>query len=404
MKIKLLAAFVLASAFSLWLSGRICGGGGEPRPLADAYFDTDMVHYVNILTGPVPPRPSPLHALFNFGYRPPTRLLAMALGASPGDDGGRALLASRMLVAVFFGIGVAAMVRIAGQLDVDDRKLAVLVPMILLASSNGVATVPESYGVSFGLLAACASVLLMPLEPARRALALAVGAVLCGGTTATNAVYPGGALGLLYLRDRTHGGLRPGWLTPRRIAAIALTPVVAGVVFLAVARVRFVRFYEHVFSYLHFTIIRHPLRALRDALTDLMFPVVAAYPAAGGHRLTFGVPEGLTWTWVHWVAVIAWCLLMALGVAEGLRNRALRGFTLGLIGWLGFNLLLHSVWGAVDHGLYMPHWSWALLILAMLAARRLSVGALVVLCVPVVAAQAMTLRFILGAIPSLSGG
>ncbi len=84
MRIKLLVVCLVASAFFLWLSGRILGGDGMGRGLLnDGLFDADIAHYTNILTGPSPPRPSPLHALVNFVYRPPTLLLAKILGAVP---------------------------------------------------------------------------------------------------------------------------------------------------------------------------------------------------------------------------------------------------------------------------------------------------------------------------------
>ncbi len=314
------------------------------------------------------------------------------------------MMAARILLAVFAACGIAALVRIAGQLEVNDRKLAVLVPVYLLATSNLVACVPESYGLSFGLLPICTSIILMPLEPTRKAGFLAVGAVLCGGTTITNILYPGGALSYLFARDREHGGLRPRWLTNARIAVIALSPFLAAAAVMPVVRVKFVKFYGHIFSYVHLNLFRQPGRALVDGLHDLMFPVVSAYPYTGGHRITFGVLEGLTWTGFHLVAAVAWAVLLVRGVAEGLRSPVLRTFTLGLMAWVGFNLLLHSIWGALDHGLYMPHWSWALLILATIAARRLKLWTLAVLCIPIVAAQVMTLRFVLEALPSLSAG
>lgn len=407
MKIKFLAAFVVAASLFLWASGRICGGDGGsagPGPVNDAFFDADMAFYTRVLTDPTPTRPSPLHGLMNVVYRPATRLMARALGGGPGGDPRRDVLAIRILLAAVAALGIVALVRIAGQVGLDDRRLLVLVSVGLLATSNVIACVPESYGLSFGLLAIWASIILTPLEPARKAVLLAIGAVLCGGTTITNIVYPGGAFLYLFLLAPDRGGLRPRWLTNARIAAAAVVPILAVAAFLPLARARFTKFYEHIFSYIHLNLFRHPGRALVDGLHDLMFPVVAAYPYAGEHRITFGVPDGIAWTWVHLAAAIAWGAWLALGLAEGLRDAALRTFTLGLVGWIGFNLLLHSIWGGPDHGLYMPHWSWALVILAMIGSRRIPLWAVVALGAPIVAAQVMTLRFILHAVPIMAAG
>ncbi len=402
MKTKLLAAFLISAACFLWLSGRICGDDATGRgPRDDLLFDADMALYVRILSGPTPNRPSPLHGLLNYAYRPPTLLLAKILGASPGDDGRAGLLATRILLAAFCALGIAALVRIGRGLDVEERKLLILFPMFLFASSNMLACTPESYGLSYGLLAVTAFIILEPIEPTRKAWILAGMAFLCAGTTVTNALYPGGAL--LYLLLREEGGIRPRWFTNRRISAVLLSPLVVALAMLPLIRAGFPRFYEHIFGWMHMNLFRQPARALMDGLQDLIYPVVSTYPCTINHQITFRLPEGVTWTWVHIAAAVAWSVLVYRGTAGGLRSPALRTFTLGLILWVGFNLFMHSIWSGPDHGLYMPHWSWSLLILATIAARRLGIGALIALCLPIIVAQGMTLRFVIKALASIPG-
>ena len=370
MKIKLLAAILISAVTFLWLSGRICGDDANGRgPRDDLLFDADMALYTKILSGPTPNRPSPLHGLLNFVYRPPTLLLAKILGASSGDDGRAGLIATRILLAAFCALGIAALVRIAKELEVEDRKLLILFPMFLLATSNLLACTPESYGLSYGLLAVTAFIILKPTEPARKAEILAAMSFFCAGTTITNALYPGGAILYLLLVRREDGGIRPRWLTNNRISAIILSPLVLALAMLPLIRTRFSNFYNHIFSWMHMNLFRRPGRALLDALYDLIYPVVSAYPATVNHQITYRIPEGVTWTWVHVAAAVAWGILLCGGIVEGLRSPVLRTFTLGLILWVGFNLFLHSLWSGPDHGLYMPHWSWSLLILATIAAR-----------------------------------
>ncbi len=404
MKIKLLAAILISGVTFLWLSGRICGDEATGRgPQDDLLFDADMALYTKILSGPSPNRPSPLHGLLNFVYRPPTLLLAKILGASPGDDGRAGLLATRILLAAFCALGIAALVRIGKELGVEDRKLLILFPMFLFATSNLLACTPESYGLSYGLLAVTAFLILEPTQPAHKAGILAVMSFFCAGTTITNALYPGGALLYLLLVRGEDGGIRPRWLTNGRISAIIVSPLLVALAMLPLIRARFSNFYNHIFSWMHFNLFRQPGRALLDALYDLIYPVVSAYPGAINHQISFRVPEDVKWTWFHIAAAVAWSILLCRGIAEGLRSPALRTFTLGLIAWVGFNLFMHSIWSGPDHGLYMPHWSWSLLILATIAARRLGIRTLIALCLPIIVAQCMTLRFILKALASFPG-
>jgi hypothetical protein len=391
-RLLILLAFTGSFAFALVLSGSLIV---PPRPIF--LFDTDFNEYTAILSGARSYRPSPLHALINVVYRPPCSALAGVLTLVAPRDQARAL-AARALLASAFAVGFTAVTVLAADLTGSRRKAACVGVLSLLFTSNIVASLPETYGLSFGLLAMAALVTWSPLRPGRKAAALAVLALLCAGTTVTNGLYPLGGLVALYLRPPERGGLRPAWLTPWRqrlalglVAAAALAAACAVPALGPALRKATPGLYAHLSSWLHLRLVREPAVAAREWGKALVYPAVGPYPSITPGSVTYGATRAATWTWAHAAAAAAWCGLIAWGAVRGCADRVTRPFALGLLAWLGFNLGLHAIWGGPDNYLYTPNWSWALMTLAALGARWMPLPALLAVCLVIAPAQVVTL-------------
>jgi hypothetical protein len=326
-----------------------------------------------------------------------------AVGAGDSSE----ILASRTLVSSFAALGFGALSALATSLGVGVSPRIALLAVALLATSNIIASAPESYGISFGLLAASAMVIWSDLAPRRKAAALVVLTVLCAGSTITNAVYPAVALLYLCVRHPDEGGLRPDWISRRRIRQLAIacgvaTVSVIGLLCIAFPIIgqRFPNLKSHLLGWLHFRIYYEPLRTVGDWLVGIVYPVVSPYPSVQPGRISFSPETAVTWTWVHFLAAMAWASLIVCGLTMGVRDRKTRMFTLGLVGWVGFNLAIHSVWGGSDNFLYSPHWSWALMAIGFMAARGSNYWPAVAACIAILPAQIMTIRWISTAISS----
>lgn len=379
-------AAVVATAWYMGLSEWLRFTPGSPLTTdSDVIFNSDAAAWTEWLAGEGPlQRPSPLHALLNVVWRPAARGLFALFHAFLPYDQAR-ILAARALVAMVAGAGfgcIAALTMLAG---VSRGRRMPLLLVCLLFSSNVLVVSPEHWGLSHGLLCGCGLIVWLDLAPRRKLAYLTFLTILTAGTTVTNAVYPGAALARILAPPRSLE-----WMArPRSMAIAGFTALVlfaAAVASRPVIHSRMPRLTEHVTGYVHLRLIREPARAAIDSLTGLVYPAIAPMPelAFEGRRLTFQYYERSTWAWTQVVAAGAWIVLLARCGVGILRSPDARGYGLGLLGWILFNLAFHSIWGD-ELFLYTAHWSWCLALIVLLGSRAVSpafLAACVVLLIP----------------------
>ncbi len=402
---KTLILVAALSALALFgIAGLMGHKTGAWTTADDAFFDADTKSYQRYLAGPAKVRPSPLHPLIPFVWRPMGVGLSRVFRAAGAGEGSE-MLAARTVVVGFAALALAGVWSVATALGVGTLARVALAVVGMLATSNLIASVPETYGISLGLLSISAAVLWSDIDPGRKTTALAVLTILCAGSTITNGVYPGVAWLASILQTERLAGLRASLFTKKRarqlaIAGLLLAAVGAGVMWVVLPKLgqRFPNFRAHLMNWLHFRIYFEPARTLRDWAIGLVYPIVGPYPLISPGRVTYRTDLAHPMTVWHVAAAAAWSGLLAAGLWVGLRDRATRPFTLGLVAWIAFNLGIHSVWGGADNFLYSPHWSWALLMLGAMAARGLRPWMVVAACAAIVPAQVMTLRWLSAAV------
>jgi hypothetical protein len=398
---------LISTSYFFALSGFMGIREGSWTSRDDALFDADITFFEKVLAEPARVRPSPLHPLIPFVWRPLGLASAKALQFAGAGEGAR-FLAARIVMAIFAGLGIGSLWVLAWNLGVRTPARVALTIVGLLSTSSIISCVPESYGLSFGMLSSSAAVIMSKMTPRKKMGSLVVLSILCAGSTITNGIYPGIALLYLAVKPPEAGGFRPVWLSSRHLRLALIVGGIAGLlaagsilVALPALGKKFPNFRDHLIGWLHFRIINDPARTIRDWGMGIVYPIVGPYPFIGERRIGFRPDIPPLWSWAHIVAVSAWCGVVILGLVMGLRDQATRRFTLGLVSWVGFNLAIHSVWGGSDNFLYTPHWSWALLAIAFMAAKGPRPWLVVVACAVIIPAQIITIQWIASAALSM---
>ncbi len=385
---RVIAAGVAFTAmlWFVWLSGWL---GVQPGAVfvkrQNVLFNSDTSIWLGKIVGHDKPPTRPIHPLEVPLWRPPVQVLSHVLTEFlPPDYAG--ILAARLFVASIAAIGVGFLALLALTLGIDRRQCSMLFVTYLLFTSSTTIALPEHFGISNGLLSIAFVVPILLTDPAIRLGLLGMFAVLCGGTTITNVLYPAASF-LQY-------GLRS---TRARLALVlSAVPIGCGMA-LFLYRHSFV-IHAYVHGYSSFRLLRHPLSALVYAIYAFVAPAVGPSPlilrypgwdmvcyepANQPLRLSyyFGLPA---------VGAVAWCILLGFCTYYAIKDIRTRAYVWLPMGWILFSVVFHNIWGD-ELQLYAPHWSWALIALVILGARHLSLRWTAALVAPIVVSQVYTL-------------
>jgi hypothetical protein len=240
------------------------------------------------------------------------------------------------------------------------------------------------------------SVFVLDFSPRAKRALLVLLAVLAGATTVTNGLLPVILLLMTFLPKRPDGAPwspRASWIIG--IVAIVLAAAIGAFLF----GEQILEFLQRRLGlmYLHGRLFRDPLSALLYALRGLFDPVIAPVPQVvnadmpGEAMLTL---EPFDWRWPYdryqSVPVAAWGALLTFSVVTIARDPTVWHSGGALLAWLAINAVGHNLWGD-EHFLFSPHWSWCLIALILVAARRWSSMWLVPVLVIVMAGQVYSL-------------
>ena len=399
----------------------------------NVFFNSDTNTWVDEIARQHAPSASTrvIHPLEVFIWRPPYQVLNGLLRVVLPQDRAE-LLAARLLVALVAGTGVGFLAWLALTLGMELPQCLLLFAMYLLFTSSSTIALPEHFGLSNGLLSIAFVVPIMTANRRVRTAALAVLAVLCGGTTLTNILYP---LSAIY-----QWGL--GSVRARRAVVLAVVLTVPIAIFLFVdsrkvvllytdadkdiaSRVAILpahvpgitrwylkttRIHGHVGDFLNLRLVRHPLDAAVYSVYALVTPAVGPPPAVrttkGRAMVTYESGRPLHWDpngffsgsdslylrdWgVQGAGAVLWIGLLLSCAWRAFHDRSIRRLVWLPAGWILFSLVFHNLWGD-ELFLYAPHWSWALMALVLLGARRLSLGTVASFVIPIAVCQVYTL-------------
>jgi hypothetical protein len=281
------------------------------------------------------------------------------------SDAAAAVLAAQIVTCGFAALGAAALHRLAAITGSTAAAAWFLPGLLVLATTRAVVVIPDHWAITEGLMLTTFLLLARPGRPeTRRTVAIVLLAGLIAVTTTANAVFA--VLVLVGLAGAY--GVR----LPKRLVVVAAGAAGAiGAVLLAKRIVSG----PYVAGFFNFRLLDAPLDALRYAVFALIGPIIGPTPYQGIERqhvtlnyepLSFGQYPAL-----QWVAVTAWVCLLAMAARQALRDPDTRRLAEILLAWVGYNLLFHNLWGD-EFFLYSAHWSWALVALVVLGARRLS--------------------------------
>ncbi len=387
-----LGAFIWFVLLSGWL-------GVKPGTVITArqnvLFNSDTALWIARMAGAPRLHMEAAHPLETAMWRPPIRALGHLLSTFlPADYAG--VLAARLWVALIAGLGVGFLALLAVRLGIKPTECALLFIMYFLFTQSSTVCLPEHFGVSNGLLTITFVAPLLTASLAARMVMLGGFAVLNGGTTCTNILFPLGSAVHYYFKSvRVKLAL---------LAAAIPCVVVAGYVF-------FRRSWSaHALWIGHYNVkvVHHPWLAIPYTIYALVCPAIGP------------VPEVLRWPgWdmvsyepamepVHLsaylglpaVGALAWVVLLVLCVSRAVRDARTRPAVWLLLGWVLFNVIFHNMWGD-ELMLYSPHWSWALMALVVLGARHLPRRWLVALVLPLMVSQVYTLLAIRSALQTI---
>ena len=134
-----------------------------------------------------------IHPLEIIFWRAPCRAMqhVMATFLPPEDAG---IAGARLVVALVHGLGVGFLAFLALRLGIKPSQCVLLFIIYFLFTSNCTAALPEHFGISNGLLSIAFVVPVLLTSVGATTVFLLGMALLCGGTTITNVLYPLAAL------------------------------------------------------------------------------------------------------------------------------------------------------------------------------------------------------------------
>jgi hypothetical protein len=288
-------------------------------------------------------------------------------------------LSGRILLAALAGLGVGSLGLLATATGSTPDRLALLFGMYLLFTSNVVVVLPESYGLSNGILSAAYVAPLFVRQALTQAALCLFGAVAAGGTTLTNGLFSPAWFLLLRCRSRR---ARLG------LGALAVIGAVVALIAVRTLDLPAERYAQH---YLQLRLLRDPVGAAGLALSGLVFPAIGPTPVVQYERnISYQPLLETAYSWLSGAGALSFAILLLVSTGLALRHPADRRYAYPLLFWIGLNLVFHNLWGD-EFFLYSPHWSWALMGLIILGSRQLRLPILALFIVPIVAGQVSTL-------------
>lgn len=380
-------------ALSGWLGVR---PGSVITTRQNVLFSSDTSVWIDRMEGAVTPPQQLVHPLQTPFWRGPCRALYHLLLATSLPSEYAAVLAARLLVAIVDGIGVGFLAFLALHNEIKISHCVLLFTMYLLFTSNSTAALPEHFGISNALLTIAFVVPLLTASVRIRTTVLSALVVLCGGTTITNAVFP-----VASLVHYSFKSMRAK--VTLLLAAIAV--FAGGMLFLYLKSYSIHSFISH---YLNLRLLTDPVSGATYYVFALIGPVIGPIPRVlrlpGWDMVSYEpahFPVHLTYySWIQAFGVVAWIVLLSTCVLKGLQEDRTRLAVCLLLAWILFNATLHNIWGD-EFILYSPHWSWALMGLVVLGARRLSRAFVATTVFPILISQILALLAIKSALQTI---
>lgn len=368
------------------------------RPMAtrtDVFFQSDAGGIVHDATIDFNERARGVHPAIYPLWTAPLHRLAGALAPGVPVEV-TATYASRALVNTVSGAGIGYLFSVLRRRGFSLGHLGIMLVLLLTASGNALAAIPDHFGLSLGILTAAFGVYWHPGSPRRRALRLLVLTAVAGSVTITNVAFPLLLLLAMAIREFSI----PRWCY---VASLAVLAGVCGfgAWFYTTRPDIQTRVDERIGLYLTWTLTRHPETALTMACRGTVDSVVAPTPVVDSSSnldrmpmLTYQ-PDGAAyplWPYdaLQSIGTVAWLVILIVGITQAVRASATGPAILVLAVWCAWNWLFHTIWGD-EYFLYTPHYAWAFLTAAMIGWQSLPKPLLAALVLPVVAASIATL-------------
>jgi hypothetical protein len=411
---------VVATCWFVFLSGWMnIVPGSVMVQRQNVLFNSDTNLWIDEMVNMHRPLTLAVHPLDVPFWRPPCQALYHLLRLfMPAEQAG--LLAARLLVALVAGTGVGFLAWVAFETGMVLAQCVLLMSTYLLFTSSATIALPEHFGMSNGLLSIAFAVPVVVANARARTALLSTLAVLCGGTTITNALYP--------LASLLRFGFDSARVRRKMLAATAVALVI-GVLLYADTRAwvlsnkgvlpRFVpgvgRLYLkttvihiYVTEFSNSRLVRYPGRALVYAMYAVVAPAIGPTPLIRQHprfRMVSYEPsrEPLRLSYYRGLAgagAVLWAILLVAGVVQAVADPGIRTFVWLPLGWIVFNVLFHNLWGD-ELILYAPHWSWALMGLVLLGGRHFPTKRTALIVLPLAVCQAYTLFQIKSALDTI---
>jgi hypothetical protein len=369
-----LFVFVSFMGISHWLQVR---PGWPMATRTDVFFQSDaggLIHDAILNHNERARGTHPL--LYPCWTRPVHALTHLLEGRVPPET--TATVASRVLVAGASGLGAGVLFGTLAGLGLARGRLVLALLLFAMANGHTLAAIPDHFGISLGLFCTATALLLRPMRPRSRWLALAGLGLLLFGITVTNVLYVMLFACAAIIRELQ--GLRRYAFLAAGLLALGLAW--AGLHYTLKARPEIQkRVDERISLYLNDRIRLQPVAALEYTVRGLTDCMVAPTP----HLTTDNLDQRLMLSyeredavrdfWPHdlWqtAAALAWFGLVVYGTIVLARTQRLLAVCLWL--WVLGNGAFHNYWGD-EYFLYSPHYAFALWLFAAYALQALPRG------------------------------
>ena len=384
-----LFAGTIGAAAAVWLvilSGWFnVNAGSIMTRRQNVLFDSDMNLWLDRIIGSAKSPEQTVHPLEIVFWKRPARGIARVLKFFvPAEQAD--VLGARILVACIAGSGVGSLALFALYLGAPPLNCLLLFCIYLLFTSNVTICLPEHFGISNGLLTLTFVVTAMVLQRKVKLALQAVLGVLCGGTSILNVLFPALCIFDTYFKS------------VRLKVRLLLVTVPLGIAAAVTSYLLSPSIQRYFNLFATFRWFRHPLLAIVYSIYFFVLPAVG--PSPGVMRiphwdmvsyeprykpLELGYYFGL-----QGLGAIAWLVLFARSAYLACRDGLTLPYARLLFGWLIFNVVFYNFWGR-ELFLWAPAWSWALMAVVILGARRLSWKFVAAAALPIVASQIYTL-------------
>ena len=156
--------------------------------------------------------------------------------------------------------------------------------------------------------------------------------------------------------------------------------------------------HHFVGGYLTMRLIRDPFRAFIYAIYAIVAPAVGPTPRImrepGWDMVSYEPAHAVVrlsyYLGLQAIGAITWIIMLFKCIWNSLHDDEIRPYVWLPLGWVAFSIIFHNCWGD-ELVLFSPHWSWALMALVILGARKLPLKIVTTAFVPIVVSQIYTL-------------